>query len=114
MFREEYIPELYNSLVKNKYIDTLSDSYVWLYEWEWMSEKDVINYQYEEGESLEILPFAFTGHGDKWVFVNNDSREPYIGRCYLEDTEGTYYAKNLEDAIVKNILEFVSSAFFFY
>lgn len=113
MFCRNCIPNLYNKFVKMGYTGWNSESYIWMFELEWMQTEDVINYKYDENESMEILPFAFTGHGDKWVFVNNNTCEPYIGLCYLEDTEGFYYAKNFEDAILKNVLEFVSSSSFY-
>lgn len=91
------------------YINLSSKQFVWMYDMEWMDYKEVINYKYEEGESRDILPFAFTGGGDKWVFVENSTNEPHIGRCYGGEAEGEYCAKNLEDAIFRSIIEFVSS-----
>lgn len=66
-----------------------------------------INYEYEEGITQEVLPFAFTG-GDKWVFIENGTTEPYIRRYYHPEDAGEYCAKNLEDAILLNIIEFAS------
>ena len=91
------------------YINLSSKQFVWMYDMEWMDYKEVINYKYEEGESRDILSFAFTGGGDKWVFVENSTNEPHIGRCYGGEAEGEYCAKNLEDAIFRSIIEFVSS-----
>lgn len=113
MFLKENIPGLYHTLVKKNYVNYLSSQYIWLDEWEWMHPKDVMNYQYEKWESKEILPFAFTGRGDKYVFVDNNSKEPYIGFCRSEEAIGSYYAKDLEEAMVKNILEFVSDNIFY-
>lgn len=113
MFEKKYIPKLYKEMVDRKYFDESSDEYIWMYECEWLSEEDVYEYEYEDSESRDVLPFALTGHGDKWGFVNNGSDEPYIGICYAEDTQGTYYAKNFEDAIIRNIIEFVSSSYFY-
>lgn len=110
MFLKENIPDLYHALIKRGCVDYKSSQYLWLFEWEWKQVEEVINYQYEEYESRDMLPFAFTGRGDKYVFVDNGSKEPYIGLCALVETEGEYYAKNLEEAIVKDILELVSSA----
>ncbi len=113
MFCKDCIPDLYNKFVQMGYTNYNSENYIWLFEMEWMQTGDVVNYEYDENESMEILPFAFTGHGDKWVFVNNNTCEPYIGLCYSEDTEGFYYAKNFEDAIMRNILDYVSSSSFY-
>lgn len=99
-------------MVRKSYTDKNSDDYIWLFELEWLDMQSVMNYEYEEDESRDILPFAFTGHGDKWVFVDNGTDEPYIGICRLEETEGSYYARNFEDAIIRNIIEFVSSSSF--
>lgn len=109
MFNKRNIPDLYRKMNELAYINPLSKQFVWMYDMEWMDYKEVMNYNYEEGESQEILPFAFTGGGDKWVFVENNTKEPYIGRCYGGEAEGEYCAKNLEDAIFRSIIEFVSS-----
>ncbi len=109
MFHKKNIPQLYRKMNELAYINLSSKQFVWMYDMEWMDYKEVINYKYEEGESRDILPFAFTGGGDKWVFVENNTKEPYIGRCYGGEAEGEYCAKNLEDAIFRSIIEFVSS-----
>ncbi len=109
MFHKKNIPQLYRKMNELAYINLSSKQFVWMYDMEWMDYKEVINYKYEEGESRDILPFAFTGGGDKWVFVENSTKEPYIGRCYGGEAEGEYCAKNLEDAIFRSIIEFVSS-----
>lgn len=109
MFHKKNIPQLYRKVNELAYINLSSKQFVWMYDMEWMDYKEVINYKYEEGESRDILPFAFTGGGDKWVFVENSTNEPHIGRCYGGEAEGEYCAKNLEDAIFRSIIEFVSS-----
>ncbi|MFG6369153.1 MAG: hypothetical protein K1W16_12150 [Lachnospiraceae bacterium] len=109
MFHKKNIPQLYRKMNELAYINLSSKQFVWMYDMEWMDYKEVINYKYEEGESRDILPFAFTGGGDKWVFVENSTNEPHIGRCYGGEAEGEYCAKNLEDAIFRSIIEFVSS-----
>ena len=110
MFDKKNIPELYRRMKELGYIDSSSEQFVWMDDMEWMDYDEVINYEYEEGESHDILPFAFTGGGDKWVFVGNNTAEPYIGRCYGGEAEGEYCARNLEDAIFRDIIEFASSS----
>lgn len=79
MFNKRNIPDLYRKMNELAYINPLSKQFVWMYDMEWMDYKEVMNYNYEEGESQEILPFAFTGGGDKWVFVENNHRNRVQG-----------------------------------
>ena len=45
------------------YINPLSKQFVWMYDMEWMDYKEVMNYNYEEGESQEILPLHLQEEG---------------------------------------------------
>lgn len=77
---------------------------------EWMPMEEVMNYKYDEDVTQEVLPFAFMGSGDPWVFIENGTSEPYIGRYYHPELDGEYCARNFEDVILLNIIEFAESA----
>ncbi len=111
MFDKKNIPELYKKMEDMGYFDyNVSDhsKYIVMDDMEWMTHEEVMNYCYEEGEMNTILPFAFTGGGDKWVFVDNGSKEPFIALCYHDTGDGEYYAKKFEDAILRNIIEYAA------
>lgn len=108
MFDKKHIPNLYKQLHKLGYLN-INEHFVWMPEMEWMPYEEVINYEYEEGITQEVLPFAFTGGGDKWVFIENGTTEPYIGRYYHPEEDGEYCTKNFEDAILLNIIEFAAA-----
>lgn len=93
---------------------TTAKNYLWLNEMEWIPIDDIYGYDYEEGESETIVPFAYTGGGDKWVWVVNDTDLEYcVGICENAEITGVYYAKNIEDAIIRQIIEYVSDSNFY-
>lgn len=115
MINEKYvIPTVYKKMNEKGLISPDNDSYLWLNEMEWMSIDKIKEYEYDKGESRLIVPFAFTGGGDKWVWVVNDkSEEYYVGLCERAETSGIYYAKNTEDAVFRQIIEYVSDSNFY-
>lgn len=113
MKQNHKFPVIYEKMNAKGLLD-MNQSYVWLNEMEWMPIQDVKEYQYEEEELETFLPFAFTGGGDKWVWVLNTQKEEYpVGLCYHDAYEGVYYAKNTEDAIFRQIIEYVSDYNFY-
>ncbi|MFG6376895.1 MAG: hypothetical protein K1W19_00980 [Lachnospiraceae bacterium] len=110
MFNKNHIPDLYRKMNKLGYLDYFSKHYIWMYEMEWMPYKEVMNYKYEEDMTKEVLPFAFTSGGDLWAFIENGTSHPHIGRYYHPEEDGEYCAKNFEDAILLDIIEFACSS----
>ena len=105
-------PLVYQKKQKRGYIN--AENYLWLNEMEWMTLDEIYNYHYDEGENKEIIPFAFTGGGDKWVWVINSKEPEYsVGLCENGESNGIYYARNMEDAIFRQIIEFVSDSNFY-
>lgn len=113
MNMESKIPRIYKEMENLNYTKANSKEYLWLYDMEWLEIGEILNYDYEEGESHEIIPFAHTGGGDKWVWILNNNIELPVGLCYHDDCEGIYYAKNLQDAFFRQILDFVSGSNFY-
>lgn len=106
------IPLIYQKMHERGY--TSIDNYLWLNEMEWMPMDKILGYQHDEGESALILPFAFTGGGDKWVWIIDGENEEYnVGLCERGELNGVYYAKNMEDAIIRQIIEYVSDSNFY-
>ncbi len=74
----------------------------------------ICTYEYECNENRLVRPFAITVGGDRWVWIeNNESEDYYVGLHEHIAYNGVYYAKNLEDALIRNIIEYVSSARFY-
>ena len=112
--RNYKIPLVYQKLDEKGYTNARNDLYLWLNEMEWMPINKIEEYEYDEGESKSIVPFAITGAGDKWVWVVADNGEEYsVGLCERAETTGIYYAKNTEDAILRQIIEYVASSNFY-
>ena len=110
MINKNYkIPLVYQKMDERGYTNAQSDLYLWLNEMEWMSiDKN------DEGETESIVPFAITGAGDKWVWIVADNGEEYsVGLCERAESNGIYYAKNTEDAILRQIIEYVASSNFY-
>ncbi len=39
---------------KLKYTDAKNDRYMWFFDMEWMTVKEILNYQHEEGEKKNV------------------------------------------------------------
>ncbi|MCR5608950.1 MAG: hypothetical protein K6G26_07800 [Lachnospiraceae bacterium] len=75
-----------------------------------MSLSEILEYEYDNYESRKIVPFAYTFARDKWVWILNENGSEYnVGFCSRDLNIGNYYAKNTEDAILRNILDYVSN-----
>lgn len=116
MINKHYIiPSVYQKMNEKGFITPNNDSYLWLNEMEWMPIDMINEYEYDESESKSIVPFAITGGGDKWVWVLNDENNEYcVGLCERAEVNGTYYARNTEDAIFRQIIEYVSDSNFYF
>ena len=87
---------------------------LWLNDMEWMSIDRIKEYEYDNGENPFIITFAITGGGDKWVWiVNSENKEYPVGLCERGEINGIYYVKNTEDAILKQIIEYVTDSNFY-
>lgn len=108
-------PLIFQKMSEKGYTNPKSDSYLWLNEMEWLPTDKIKEYEYDEGESRSVIPFAVTGGGDKWVWVaSQNSGDDYaVGLCENAETCGVYYAKNTEDAILRQIIEYVSGSDFY-
>lgn len=112
MIKNYKIPIIYQKMEERGY--TTQENYLWLNEMEWMSINQISQYEYDEGESELLIPFAFTGGGDKWVWIVNDENKDYcVGLCEDGEINGIYYAKNTEDAIFRQIIEYISDSNFY-
>lgn len=106
------IPSVYQKMNERGFFNL--ETYLWLNDMEWMPIDKIKEYEYDNGESKLIIPFAITGGGDKWVWVVNDENKEYcVGLCERAESNGIYYAKNTEDAIFRQIIEYVSDSNFY-
>lgn len=112
MIKNFKIPFIYMKM--NDFGLLSKDNYLWLDDMEWISIDQIPNYKYEEDESNYIIPFAHTARFDKWVWVFDENNNDYmVGLCENSEMNGIYYSQNTEDAIIRNIIEYLSSADFY-
>ncbi len=106
------IPLIYQKMDQRGFFEL--KTFLWLNDMEWMSIDQIKQYEYDNGENPFIITFAITGGGDKWVWiVNNENKEYSVGLCERGEINGIYYAKNTEDAILKEIIEYVTDSNFY-
>lgn len=106
------IPEIYSRMSQKGFFS--KQTFLWLHEMEWIPIERIEDYEYEDGESRSIVPFAFTGGGDKWVWVLKEGEVDYpVGLCQGCEVNGIYYARNTQDAILRQIIEYVSGSNFY-
>lgn len=117
MINEKFkFPKIYAEMDKLGWLDTSETNsylYLWLNDMEWYRCEDIRNYEYEDGEVKNIVSFAHTGGGDKWGWYLEESNRLPVVLCYHDECEGMFYAENIEGAIFRNILEFVSDSLFY-
>lgn len=95
------------------------EDYVWFNDMEWYTLNEIVKWEEEKEKERHIvnspliIPFAHTGGGDVWGWYIKDIESPVIVQCYHDDIIGTVYAKNLEEAIFRHILDFVSDCNFY-
>lgn len=95
--------ECYTNMVKAGYFDSSNDKYIWIRNMEWINEKRSNNFfdYIPEG----TIPFAVTGGGDVWA-ADNDSEKIFL--YYHDDDEPEYYADSFENAVFRQLVEFLS------
>lgn len=115
MFDNKYvIPQIYQMMEENGYTNAQGSSYLWLNEMEWIPIEKIIEFGRERHGNKTLIPFAFTGGGDKWVWVFEENNEVCsIGLCENAEPTGIYYAKNMEDAILRQVIEYVADSNFY-
>lgn len=118
MVDTDRIPAVYREMEKRGFIDLNAyhnffdyGTYLVLHEVEWMQMDEIVHYEYGEGESQDIIPFAMNGAGDKWVWVTDKNN--YIGLCDHADLVGEFYARNMEEFILRQIVHYVTWSDFY-
>ena len=53
------IPEIYTEMSRKGFFN--KDTFLWLNDMEWIPIEKIGDYEYEDGESRSVVPFAFTG-----------------------------------------------------
>lgn len=82
-----------------QYINANNENYMWLFDMEWLTADNILNYQYEEGENRNLVPFAHTGGGDKraWFMWMKKSIQWFyvimmiVKMSYMQKTSEIHY-----------------------
>lgn len=93
----------YTDMLKAGYFNQKSDKYIWIRDMEWISEKKSNNFFDYIPE--DTIPFAVTGGGDVWA-ADNDSEKIFL--YYHDDDEPEYYADSFENAVFRQLVEYLS------
>lgn len=88
----------YQKMVENSFFVPKSSNYFWVYDMEWLAQDKIKS----KCTNKDITPFAVTAGGDVWVFYNDR-----VVFCGL-DGECTYYADNLENAVFRSVIGYLS------
>lgn len=104
-------PKMYEYINSLGWLTYSNYSYLWIPDIEWLDIDTIKTYKVE-GLKNNCIPFAKAPNGDIWIWYcdNNDTK---IGLCYHDDIEGVFYAKNIEELILKKIIEFFADTFFY-
>lgn len=105
------IPKIYKDMEERGFFNL--ETYLLLSDIKWFKIEKIMAYDYEDGERKNIIPFARTARYDKWVWIYDDEKNYQVGFCPVVEDNGIFYAKNMEDTILRNIIEYVSSAHFY-
>ncbi len=99
------LPEAYRSMCAAGWCDVKSDNYFWLYEAEWMSLTEIVNYQPAEYHKPGFVPFAFTGGGDYWCWWPSEHPAAVV-LCPHDCEEGEFYAPSFIGFIYRSLLDY--------
>jgi len=107
------VPEEYRRMRERGWFDSSKSTYLWLYEMEWMSLRDICGgdrlfFQFAKSG---LVPFAFTGGGDHWCWYPQytaDGVAPVV-ECPRDSEVGRFYAPSFLGAIYRQILDFACS-----
>lgn len=96
--------ELYNKIIQDGYTDFKNEKYLWLDGMEWLPENSSVTVaKYDT-----IKPFAQDGGGNIWGICTDKKHKEKVVYCTHDDEECTLYAENLQKAIFRNIIDFLS------
>lgn len=105
-------PNMFIFMNDSGWLNSNESKYLWVYDMRWIDCKKIQSYNYED-EADNIVPFAYTSGGDIWAwYLKNDLDLPIV-LCPQDDEEAIFYAKDLQSAIFRQILEFASQNNFY-
>jgi len=114
----DVMPTIYKEISKKGYtdqrnfssFDDINQNYLWFIDLIWISYDEIMKKEYESFRHINMIPFAYTNGGDYWCLdLNHKDYTPIV--CCYHDGEAKYYAKTLEAALFRQILEFVFNIF---
>lgn len=91
--------------------DDVNQNYLWFINLIWLSNDEIMHKEYEIFHDIKLIPFAYTNGGDYWCFDYNQKDYTPVVCCYHDGAEGEYYAKTLEGALFRQILDFACNEF---
>jgi hypothetical protein len=119
MNANDVLPKIYKDINQKGYIDQrnfksfddINQNYLWFIDLTWLSYDEIMQKEYESFHNIKMIPFAHTNGGDYWCFDLNQNDYIPIVCCYHDDGEAIYYAKTLEAALFRQILDFTCNEF---
>lgn len=116
---DDVLPQIYKDLDEKGYTNyrnfksfyDIDQNYLWFINLTWLSYDQVIREEFKEFHKIKMIPFATTNGGDCWCLDLNHKDYVPIVCCYHDDGEAEYYAKTMEAALFRQILEFACNEF---
>jgi hypothetical protein len=119
MIIDDVLPKTYKEISKRGYTnkrdskskDADNQNYLWFINLIWISNDELLQKEYEIFHNIKLIPFAYTNGGDYWCFDFNQKDYTPVVCCYHDGAEGEYYAKTIEAALFRKILDFACNEF---
>lgn len=79
-------------------------TYLWIPEAEWLTPKDILEFQFESYHKPGFVPFAFTGAGDLWCWWPAQDSSAVV-LCWRDSIEGSFDAPSFVGSLYRRILD---------
>ena len=102
------LPEAYRSIQALGWLDVkLPDnpSYFWLNEAEWMLPEEIADYEFQDYQKPDFVPFALTGGGDHWCCWLSEHPDAVV-LCQHDSYDGEFYAPSFLGFIYRSLLDY--------
>jgi hypothetical protein len=105
------LPAAYRAFFEAGWMDPASPDYLWVPEAEWLTPKQMLEYEPAEYHKPGFVPFAFTGAGDHWCWWPAEHPDLVV-LCPHDCSEGEFDAPSFIASIYRRMLGYAHGGFF--